>query len=209
MNYTQLVAAATAYADRNDIEVNNNIDNFFIMAEARINRALKTAGQTHRVYTNTINGKEYYTLPPEYNGMRVVHFNTGQVDKSGSQPIQLYYTTPENIVNLQELGDVDKQYYTIVNNQLQLHQTLPGGGTIEMVFYRKVPPLSQTNQENWLSQDAPDIYLSGLCAEIELFVKNYDAATLWDSRMSRAVDELSGNDVQNRWAGNSLVIRNA
>lgn len=209
MNYTQLVAAATAYADRNDIEVNSSIDTFIIMAESRINRALKTAGQTHRVYTRTIEGKEFYTLPNDYNGMRVVHFNTGDVDAKDSQPIQLYYTTPENIVNLQEIGDVDKQYYTLVNNQIQLHQTLPGSGTIEMVFYRKVPNLNKANPENWLTTDSPDIYLSGMCAEIELFVKNYDAATLWDSRMTRAIDELSGNDVQNRWAGNSLVIRNA
>lgn len=209
MNYSQLIAAATAYADRNDIEVNSNVDIFILMAEARINRVLKTAGQTHRIYTRTIKGKEYYTLPEDYNGMRVVHFNTGEVDAADSKSVQLHYVTPESIVDLQQTDDVDKNYYTLVNNQIQLYKTLPGNGTIEMVFYRKVPGLSLVKPENWLTSDSPDIYLAGICAEIEMFVKNYDAAQLWDSRMSRSVEELDLNDVKNRWAGNSLATRTA
>ena len=38
MDYNQIVLAAKAYADRNDIEVNANIDNFILLAEAKINR---------------------------------------------------------------------------------------------------------------------------------------------------------------------------
>lgn len=210
MNYQELVAASKAYADRQDIEVNDNIDTFIIMAEARINRALKTANQTHRIFTNTVEGREFYTLPPDYNGMRAVHFNTGKVDAEGSQAKQLYYSTPEQIVDYQELGpNTGVYYYTILNDQLQLHSTLPGKGTIEMVFFRKVPNLNKTDNLNWVSQDDPDIYLSGICAEIELFVKNYDAAQLWDTRMTRAIEELETNDIRNRWAGNTMTIRNA
>lgn len=208
MRYQELVDAARAYADRNDMEVDANIDVFITMAEARINRALKVVEQTHRVHTQTIEGREYYSLPIDYNGMRVVQFNTGQVDTDGSQTIPLTYITPEQISMLQSVGPTNNKYfYTLVNNQIQLHYTLPGDGTIEMVFYRKVPPLTKTDDINWLSQDAADIYLSGICAEIELFVKNYDAAQLWDSRMTRAIEELSDNDVINRWAGNSMAIR--
>lgn len=209
MNYTELIDAARAYADRNDIEVDANINTFIIMAESRINRALKTAEQTHRVYTATIEGREFYSLPNEYNGMRVVHFNSGEVDVEGSQPVQMKYITPEHLVDYQERGVTDKYYYTILNKQIQVQPTLPEKGTIEMVFYRKVPPLveAEPNDVNWLSEDAPDIYLSGICAEIELFVKNYEAAAVWKARMLEAIQELSDNDTEQRWTGNSLQIR--
>jgi hypothetical protein len=207
MVYEELIKAAAAYADRNDIEVNNSVGIFVLMAESRINRVLKTAGQTHRIYTQTIEGKEYYSLPSDYNGMRAIHFNTGPVDEDGSEPIQIHYRTPESMVDIQN-SDTDKYYYTIVAKQLQIINKLPSGGTIEMVFYRKVPSLGPERSTNWLIEDSPDIYLSGVCAEIELFVKNYDAATLWDERMSRAIQELDNSDVKNRWAGNSLVMRN-
>lgn len=209
MRYQELVDAARAYADRSDIEVDANLDTFILMAEARINRALKVAEQTHRMYTASIDGKEYYTLPAEFNGMRTVHFNTGDVDAEDSKTVQMYYATPEQITQFQQDDTLGTFYYTIINRQFQVHNTFPGKGTIEMVFYRKVPSLTSANDVNWLSEDAPDIYLSGICAEIELFVKNYDAAQLWDARMTRAIGELSDNDIDNRWSGNTMMIRSA
>ena len=40
-----------------------------------------------------------------------------------------------------------------------------------------------------------------------MFVKNYDAAKLWDDRMTRAIEELKNNDSLNRWSGNTMVMR--
>lgn len=208
MIYSGLVDAAKAYCDRVDLEVNQNVRVFVLMAEARINRTLKVTEQTNRVYTKTMDGKEFYSLPDEFNGMRVVHYNTGGVDKPDSETIQLHHVSPEQMISLQESQYQEQQlYYTVINNQLQLHRTLPNGGTIEMVMYRKVPPLSDSNPSNWMSADHPDIYLAGISAEIEMFVKNYDAAKLWDDRMTRAIEELKDNDATNRWSGNAMVMR--
>ena len=208
MDYNQIVLAAKAYADRNDIEVNANIDNFILLAEAKINRVLKTAGQSKRVYTASLDYREFYTLPDEYNGMRTIHFNSGAVDSENSDTIQMFYITPEQVVDMQQRAEYgDKLYFTIINNQVQVVPCLPSGGTIEMVFYRKVPNLSATNTENWASIDHPDIYISAITAEIELFAKNYDAATLWNSRLLSCIDEIDNNDVDNRWAGNTMTIK--
>ena len=57
MNYQELVDASVAYADRNDIEVANNVDLFVTMAEARVNRVLKTRKQSKRATTPTGTGK--------------------------------------------------------------------------------------------------------------------------------------------------------
>lgn len=208
MDYNQIVLAAKAYADRNDIEVNANIDNFILLAEAKINRVLKTAGQSKRVYTASVDDREFYTLPDEYNGMRTIHFNSGSVNSDNSDTIQMHYVTPEQVVDMQQNAQYgDKLYFTILNNQVQVVPCLPSGGTIEMVFYRKVPNLSATNTENWASIDHPDIYISAITAEIELFAKNYDAATLWNSRLLSCIDEIDNNDVDNRWAGNTMTIK--
>ena len=207
MDYNEIVAAAKAYSDRLDNEVSVNMGTFIVMAESRINRVLKISEQTHRVYTKTVAGKEFYTLPPEYNGMRFMHLNTGEVDEPSSGVIPVDYVTPEQLSDMQASGVTSGQFYTILNNQIQLHPTASPDGTIEMVFYRKVPPLSANNQYNWMSIDYPDIYLSGICAEIELFVKNYEASQLWDTRMTRSIEELKLNDSDKRWAGNTMIMR--
>lgn len=208
MTYTEITEAAKAYADRKDLEVTDNMDIFILMAESRINRVLKIQEQTHRVYTGSIEGLEFYTLPPDYNGMRSIHFNTGGVDVANSKPVPVHYATPEYINTLQSDSIIeDKYYYTITSGQLQLQKPLPGGGTIEMVFYCKVPHLTKSEASNWLSNDHPDIYLSGLICEIELFVKNHEVAKLWDDKMSRSIGELQTVDVENRWTGTQLQIR--
>lgn len=207
MTYNELVAAAKAYADRLDAEVNLSMPAFVLMAEARINRVLKVGEQTKRIYTNTVDNQEYYTLPSEYNGMRVIQFNTIGVDDSQSTTFNLEYATPEQILSYQAANLGLGNYYTIVNNQIQVYPALPGNGTIEIVFYRKVPPLTASNQNNWMADDNPDIYLSGVCAEIELFVKNYEASKLWDDRMTRGIQEIKSNDVDKRWSGSTLVMR--
>lgn len=207
VTYDEIVNAATAYSDRYDIDVKSNMQIFIIMAEARINRVLKVREQTHRIYTPTVEGKEYYTLPHEFNGMRSIQFNHGGVD-DGSLPVPLNYVTPEVITRMQHSEyDEQLQYYTIINNQIQLHKTLPGKGTLEMVFYRKVPPLNKDNAINWMSADHPDIYLAGVIAEIETFVKNYEVAQGWDAKMSRSIDELADNDISARWTGAPLAMR--
>lgn len=209
MTYDELVAAAKAYADRNDIEVSENIDIFILMAESRINRTLKVYNQTHRIYTTTKRNQEFYALPEDYNGMRAIQYNNAAVDGIGTDGWSLKLVTPEKLVELQSkpANYFDEYYYAIIGQQIQVHPTLPPSGTLEILFYRKVPNLNNVNKSNWCSETNPDIYLSGIIAEIELFVKNYDTAQLWDSRMSRSIQELSDDDVEKRWAGNPMQMR--
>ncbi len=213
MTYQELVDAAKAYADRQDLEVNASIDVFITMAESRINRVLKIAKQSHRLYTRTVTGQEFYSLPPDYNGMRAIHFNSGAVDSVDSDTIPMYYVTPNMMVEMQKLpnagGTGKEYYYTIVGEQLQVNPTLPGAGTIEMIHYRRMIHLSESAPTNWMSLDHPDIYLSGMLCEIESFVKNYDAATSWDGKMTRMIEEIQVDDQESRWAGDTLTMRTA
>lgn len=208
MIYQELVNAARAYADRQDIEVDASLDVFITMAESRINRVLKTAKQSHRMYTLSIGNQEYYSLPVDYNGMRSIQFNTGKPDANDSKTINVNYVTPNVMAEYQENNsEPDKFYYTVIGTQIQFHPMLPHGGTIEINHYRKLIHIDSTNNSNWLLADYPDIYLSGIIAEIEMFVKNYDVAGIWDARMTRSIEELRLADEEIVWAGNTLTTR--
>ena len=80
MNYEELIAAAQAYADRNDLEVKESMETFILMAEARINRVLKTRKQSTSTYTPTVTDQEFYSLPPDYAGMRDIQLNSDLPD---------------------------------------------------------------------------------------------------------------------------------
>lgn len=206
MNYTDLISACKAYADRQDIEVDNNLDNFILMAEARINRLLKTREQTARVYAPTRDGTEYYSLPPDYRGMRDIKLNDGL-------PHEDHKTTPFDYLNPQQFNIrrdqeyCNKLYYTIIADQIQIFPKQDAGLSLEIIYYQKVPNLNDTENSNWLSTEHPDIYLAGVTAEIEIFAKNYDVGQSWRDRMSEAINELEQSDEVERWSGSPLVTK--
>lgn len=204
MNYTEIIDAVKQYADRQDIEVDNNLDVFIVMAEARMNRVLKTREQSKRAFVNTVTEQEYYPLPPDYAGMRDIQFNAAEV---GTKSFSFTYLNQEqfNIRRNQPFGG--KNYYCIIANQFQIFPKQDAGSTIEIVYYQKVPNLNHVDHSNWMSDSHPDIYLAGLMSEVELFVKNYDTAKLWYSRMSIAIAELDKSDIDERWAGTPLTVK--
>jgi hypothetical protein len=206
MTYQELVDAAQAYADRYDLEVANNIDVFIIMAESRMNRVLKTRKQSARVYTPAVDDQEYYALPPDYAGMRDIQINS-DIPAADHSVSSFSYLSPEQLNNRRDQPSGGKNYYTIIADQIQIYPKQSVGCVLEIIYFQKVPPLTSDNTENWMSQDYPDIYLSGVVAEIELFVKNYDAAGIWAQRLVMATQELDASDNTERWSGSSLVMR--
>ena len=207
MNYTELVATVKAYSDRYDVEVADNIDLFITMAESRVNRVLKTREQSKRATTPTT-GEEYYSLPADYAGMRHVRVDSPSIeDGPNYSTTDLDYLTPEQMTVRRNEVSGGRAYYTFVANQIQIYPIADTGRSLEMLYYQKVPNLTALFDSNWLSESHPDIYVAGVVAEIEVFVKNYDVAAGWHERMSIAISELETSDVQERWSGSSLTVK--
>lgn len=206
MTYLELVTAAKLYADRQDIEVNDSVDLFIIMAEARINRVLKTREQSTRAYQATTEGQEFYCLPPDYAGMRDIQLNSGLPTEDHSVT-KITYMSPERLNTQRDKPYGGSLYYAIIGNEIQVFPKFATGCTIEMTYWQKVPNLNSTDTTNWLSLSHPDIYLAGIVAEIEIFAKNYDVASKWDAKMSRSISELEESDVKENWSGSQLVTR--
>lgn len=206
MTYDELVEASKAYADRRDVEVSQNIDTFIILVEAKINRVLKTRMQSTRAFTPTVTGKEYYALPPDFAGMRNIQLNS-------DSPLNTHKVTPYSYLTPEQM-DIQRSkpyagslYYCITAKELQIYPCQDAGQTIEMAYFQKVPNLRPDADTNWMSNDHPDIYLSGMMAEIEGFAKNYEASKLWYARLELAIAELDSVDIEERWSGNALQMR--
>lgn len=204
MTYDEIVNACVSYADRQDIEVNAAIGTFLIMAESRINRVLKTRKQSVRVTTPTFEVFEYYPIPSDYAGMRDIQINVPNSD-GGTQSYPLDYASPIDMNSKGRLPQT-KYCYSIIADQIQIYPEPATGCSLEIIYYQRVPPLTAENPENWMSIDHPDIYISGVTAEIEIFAKNYDVSTLWYKRMTLAINELAESDIVEKWSGSPLKI---
>lgn len=206
MLYDEIKDLALRYADRNDPGTVDRVDDFILMAEARVNRLLKTRQQTGRFYTPTVDNLEYYPLPSDYIGLRDIQINSTTPTVANAPARSMKYLTPQQI-DARRGNPSLETYYTIIDNQIQIYPAPPAGYTIEIVYYQKVPNLNSTDNTNWLSEHYPDIYVSAIAAEICLYVKDYPAASIWTERVGAAIDELSTTDAEERWTAASLTMR--
>lgn len=204
MNYDEIVVAALQYSDRkNDIEINDNMDTFFRVVEARVNRKLQVQKMSVRTSIITIADQEYYGLPADFAGLRDIEVR-GEDQSRARQT--LHYLSPEQM-NAYSGNLAGKEiFYTIIANQLQIMPPQENK-YLELVYYQHVPPITPQNDVNWLSTHHPDAYIFGLMVEINAFTKDAEGAALWDGRFVTAIKDIKDDDALTRWSGTPLQIR--
>ena len=205
MDYQEILDAGTAYADRkSDPEVSENLDLFLRMGEARLSRLLKVRKASVKAILLS-NGGNIYSLPPDYGGMRNIKIVPLDATK---RVLILDYINPRQMTIKQQGQTTDNQlgYYTIVADQIEFASDLTAS-TIEILYYQRIPPLTDEDNTNWVSLDHPDMYLALLMFEIEIFAKNYDVADGWEARLDKALGELSVTDISERWSGDPLATK--
>lgn len=208
MNYKQIKESAQGYVDRYDAELVNAIPGFTKVVESKINSALKTGEQSVRAQIWLERNKEYYGLPDDWGGFRDVELvrkgSQSLNEGTGYHPVggmTLIYVNPEQ---MNGTSRKEKQrYYTVIANQIQVAPPTDND-ILEVVYYQRVPPLTNDTDVNWLTEKHPDSYIFGLCAEISAFAKDAVGFELYKMRFAEAIADIAMDDQVTRWSGPSL-----
>jgi hypothetical protein len=181
------MAAITTYATlvqaifdgANNVEVEQAIPTFIGLAEARFNRELRTWQMIERSTSST--DDEYVALPTDF-------LQTHSLRRTGTTNLPgLKYVGPEEAKQIQARGETgDVRWFTIASDSYQLIPAPASAVELELLYYQKVPALSDSNTTNWLLALAPDAYLYTSLAEAADYLddKRFDR---WDARAARAI----------------------
>lgn len=215
VNYFEIVEMSLGYADRRDdpeLRIQDPstaapddswaINRMLRIVESRINRRLQNRDMSKRAYINTSLSIEYYGLPPDFGGLRDIEVRNVQ---GSSNRITMEFVTPEYMNKIVQEGN-QGFYYTVINNQVQIHPRLDNW-VLEVIYYQKIPPLSTTKAENWVSVKYPDAYIQGLMVELSSYTKDSEAAVLWENRFNTTIEEMVYEDAIDRWSGPTPTIR--
>ena len=202
MNYSDIVNLTLGYADRQDAEVTSRMDLFIQVTEARINRVLMTLDMSSRAKTLMDASIEYYPLPTNYSVMRSIKV----IDNTNSASrVTLLQVNPEQMANLVNNGETQFPCYTIISGNIHVQPFYDDTHSLEIDYFQTLPPLSSSITTNWLSDSNPDAYVFGLLVEINSFIKDGEATSLWDGRFQQAMSEITLNDAKSTWSGTSLT----
>ena len=200
--YAQLQTAAANWLDRTDLT--SQIPTFIELAEASFNRTIRAPDMITKNDSYSISG-QYNTLPSDtLEIIRIV------VDV---QPvIVLEYLTPQDLSELRgELTGTGKPYYfTLVggsSNQLEVLRSPDQTYTSSIIYYTRIPALTDSATTNWLLTANPDIYLFGALVEAEPYLKNDERMPLWTNRLDKALTTLRLQGERELHSGSSLRMR--
>jgi hypothetical protein len=107
-------------------------------------------------------------------------------------------------------SDVRKIYcgYQIVGDSLIL--TVPQlGQKLSIDYYVLIEPLSDTNQSNWLLEDAPDLYLAGSLFEAFSYVRDEQAKGFWQAKRDQLIQDILDDDAESKTPEDQPLVMRA
>jgi len=204
-SYTSLKAEITDYLARNDLA--DKIPTFIRLAEAKFNRSLFVRQMEQRATALVLadsDEPEYISLPSDFQSMRRVRLSSvsgkPRLDfRSGVQADEYRQAT----------ADVRgmPRYFTVFGDEIELIPTPDAAYTIEMIYRKVVPALSDANPSNWLLACAPDAYLYGALLESAPYIKDDERIAVWTAGLVSVIDGLNNLGTTSAFNAGPLEMR--
>ena len=186
MTYDSLVQDVINYSERNDAQFLAQIPRLIMMTEQAIAAELKTLLQLNVVNT-TLEPENFVlekpvrwrkTISMKINGVPVTNRSMDYVtqfqsESDAGQPI--YY------------GDYDYDHWALAPKP---DQSYP----LEIIYYSRIQPLDEENQENLWTREAPQALLYGTLLQAQGYLKSLEKISVWKGYYDDAITAIKGED---------------
>lgn len=191
MTYDSLTSSIQQYLERRDKAVVDAIPTFITLAEFEIAEQVKTLGQLQLVTSTMTANNPVLQKPARWR--KTVSMN---VTVNGEKrPVFLRkYEYLKNYWPDSTQTDVPEFYADTDWDHWYLAPTPADDYPFEVLYYERIAPLSETNQTNWLTQNAPNAMLFGALLQAMPFLKN-DQRQIFEQKYTQALQALKAEDV--------------
>lgn len=197
--YAELKATIADWLNRDDLTA--AIPSFIALAEADISRSLRDWRMEKRA-TITIDGR-YEALPTDW-------IETIRLQMEG--PTARIELAPDGglpDMRAARSGVTGKPtHYAHTAGGLEFFPDPDATYEAELVYFGRVPTLSDAAPTNWLLTAAPDVYIYGALAQSAPYLKDDARAGLWAGLYQSAISGLNDASVRARFGGSGLRLRN-
>lgn len=189
--FANLKTSLATWLHRSDIE--SQIPDFITLCEAEFNRRLRIRAMEERV-TATLD-EEYEALPTDYLEMRALQI-------AGANGRELTFIPPSDFRLRYRSANTDTPiHYTIIGDTIQFGPAPASSYEMEMLYYKRIPALSESQTTNWMLTNNPDVYLYGALKAAEPFIVNDPRMPMWKSLYDAAVQSVADEDARSKATG--------
>jgi hypothetical protein len=195
-NYATLQSTIADYLNRADLT--SQIQTFIQFVESDLNSRLRCREMIVRATATS--DQEYVQLPADW----VEAINLQIVD--GTSPLRYVTLDEGDIINkAQVLTQVS--VYSLMNGAIELIPAPAVDIEIEMIYYGKIPALTDNNTTNWLLTKAPDVYLYGALTHAAPFLMDDQRISVFGNIYLKRVEELNQESQKSLHSGSPLIAR--
>lgn len=196
-SYTTLKTAVANYLGRSDLTT--QIPDFITLAELRLSREIRTRKLLKSVTTSTAVGDSTVEIPSDFRD-------------AGSVPVRqpahfLTYNSPSAFTRNADAETSGKpSFYTMLGQEFEFAPVPDKVYTVELLYYFKPTPLSDSVASNEFLANYPDALLYATLSEAEPYLMNDARIQVWASLYDRAINNINTSDQNSEFAGVPLTM---
>ena len=197
--YTELKAAIADWLLRDDLTA--VIPSFISLSEAQMQREIRHHKMMDRLAFNV--STQYADLPADW-------LQTERLNVTGDRPTRLELTSVDDMLQLRELngGTSGKPArFAHIGEQIEFFPTPDATYEVELLYFQKIPVLSDSNASNWLLADYPDVYLYGALMQAAPYLDDDAKMQVWAGLYGSAVNSINAESKKARYSGAGMRIR--
>lgn len=198
-SYANLKTSIADWLNRSDLTT--VIPDFITLAEAQLNRELRHYKMISK--STAIIETQYSATPPDWLQTVRFHLNNASLTL-------LKQTSPEEIAKYRDDNDNSTgvpEYYAHVGDLIEVHPTPNADFTGEILYYQRIPALSDTNTSNWLLAMSPDAYLYGSLLQASPYIGEDERLAVWGSAYQNSINAIRGESDSTRHSASNLQLR--
>jgi len=188
--YAELKTAIANWLNRDDLTT--VIPDFISLAEARIARDLRHWKQEKRVTTDV--DERYENLPNDFIEIRQIQHTAGGAISSISS------VEMEKLRGVSDVAGKPK-YTRLTADQIEFYPTPDTSYNISMLYYGRIPALSDAEPDNWLLRDAPDVFLYGALLQSAPYLVDDARVQVWAGLYQSGIEALNVENEKARVSG--------
>jgi hypothetical protein len=194
LNYNSLVTQLTNYLERDDPNLVASIPTFILLGQERIDKECKTLGLEVYINGNFQINNSVIVKPNRWRN--TITFSVGNgLNNNVYNPIllrsyefcRLYW--PDDSQTAMPLYYADYAF----NNWLVV-PTPDQAYPIEISYMETTAPIDETNQTNWITDNAPDLLLYACLLETAPFLKDDERIQTWKLYYDASLAALNQED---------------
>lgn len=197
--YAELKTAIADFLDRDDLT--SVIPTFIALAESQMEKEVR-----HFRMVKRSDGQ----IDSRYSPVPTTWLETIRMHIVGNDSYRLELTSLDDMLQLREQSSGvagRPTHYAHIGENIEVFPNPDGEYEIELLYYEKIPSLSDSNTSNWLLEVSPEAYLYGALVQAAPYLKDDARMQVWGGLYAGAVAGVNKENDRARYGGSGMRMR--